>query len=246
MNPLLISALLTGGGALYNWKVQNDYQKGVNAENAKVMQMEQLARDAERQRQLGMEQIQAERVAKALMQANPETIAQTATEEAPESDIVRSAESYNLPVLTGQNEKSAVAGDIGKIVADALARSKGILKAQATLSAQDTGMRDTQDGLTRMASDIATVASNRRGSLAASQRETTIPAATVTPSSSPIGDLLLLAGMAYGGTNGKLGELFGKGASPMVAPGTARMVTPKAAAGSIFGGSISSGLPAIY
>lgn len=243
MNPMLIAALLTGGGSLLNWKIQNDAVKAQNAENQKAMAMERAAREAERMRQLDMEKMQAAEVAKALTKADPAEMASKieAEAEAPDNEFVASADMYNVPTLGGQKADSVVAGDIGKLVADALDRTKGMLKAQSVLSSQGTGIQGTQDALVRMASEIGTTASNRQGSANVARMETSIPAATVTPSSSPIGDLMMLGGMLYGGLGG-----FGAG-KPLMAPGTRAMVTPGMAAGNIFGAPLTgSTLPAIY
>lgn len=241
MNPFLIAALLSGAGSLYNWNIQNQAINAQNRENQKAMDMERAARDAERTRQRAYESTQAEAAARALMEADPAASAEAVTEvtDTPDNEFVRSAEDYNIPALQGQETDGPVATEIGRIVADALQRTKGILKAQSILSAQGTEMGGTNDALARMAADIANTGSARRGSLAVSNLETSVPAATVTPSSSPLGDLLMLGGMVYGA---KGGNLFGN--KPLAVPGMA--FGTRAAPGAVFGGAPSSGLPAIY
>lgn len=246
MAPWLVAALLSGGGALLNYKIQNDAIKAQNAENQRAMAIEAANREAERTRQLAMEKLQAQEVARALTGADP---AQRAAEieaqaEAPDNEFVHSAETYNIPTLQGQKGGTAVSGDIGRLVASALARTKDMLKAQSILSAQGVGAQGVQDDLMRMGSDISTIGGHRQGSMNVSRMETSIPAARVTPSSSPIGDLLMLGGQLYGG----FGGFGGFGGGPMVAPGTVGMVTPQAAAGSIFAAPSSGAfrLPAVY
>ena len=63
-----------------------------------------------------------------------------------------------------------------------------------------------------MGSNVATVGSNRQGSLNTSLFETNIPTPIVTPSDSLIGDLLLLGGMGLGGVAGK--SVGASGATP--------------------------------
>lgn len=205
----LISALLTGGGALINNKIQNDWIRETNAQNRKAMELERLARDVELTRQRDMEALQADTVARALVDANPANIATQAEESAndPDNKIVMAAEDYNIPTLTGQRTDGPVATEIGKMVADRLAETKDILRAQAVLTAQGTGMQGTQDGLIRMGSDLSTIGSNRRASAGVANLETNVPAADVYKSDSPLGDLLILGGKLFGGLNGDLGSL---------------------------------------
>lgn len=248
MNPLfLIPALMGGAGAYINSRIQNQAIAAQNAENQRAMAMERAARLAESERQAVMEQLQADAVAKALFKVDPGDTAKTVEAEAsdPDNAITVSAEEYNIPSLTGQSQTGVVAGEIGKLVADKLKQTKDILKAQATLSGQGTSLLGNQDALLRMAGDVQNVGRDRAGSLAASRLETSIPAARVTPSDSPIGDILMLGGQLLGGMGG-FGSLAG---GPLVAPGTASMVTPSMASGSIFGAPLaipSSGLPALY
>jgi len=246
MNPLLIAALLSGGGGLINWKIQNDAIAAQNAENDRAMQMERAAREAERARQMSMESLQAEEVTRALMEIDPSKTTGDVTEEVadPGNAFATAAESYNIPSLSGQLTEGGVANSIGKLIADKLQQTRGILKAQSTLSSQGSANQGSRDDLMRMAGVLQNIGSNRRGSLDASRLETSIPAARVTPSDSPIGDLLMLGGQLYGGMGG-----FGfGGSSPLVAKGTQAMVSPKLAARSIFGAplTVPSGLPAVY
>jgi len=238
MNPLLIAALLSGVGGLANWKIQDDAISAQNAENQRAMMREGEMRNAERLRQRNMETLQADEVARALLAADPAQTAEdvTADVEAPENAIVQAAADYNVPELQGQSADGPLAGDIGRLVADKLKQTRGILKGQATLSGQGSALQGTQDDLARMAGVLQNVGSDRRGSLAASRLETNVTPARVTPSSSPIGDLLMLGGQLYGGMGG-FGSLIGSNA-PLAASGTAGAlgVSPNIASAALFGG----------
>ena len=231
-------AAAVGGGAI-NSKIQNDAIGEQNRQNQIATQLQSDARNKENTRQKELEASQAEEVVRALFASDPESIAATAEAEAvdPTNDIVASADVLAAPELQGQLSGGEISEGIGKIVADAARKTKGILKAQSTLTSQGTGLSGIQDALTRMGSNVSTVNSNRRGSLGAARLETSLPAATVTPSSSILGDLLLLGGTAVsGGLGGGAGGLFKRGAPKM------------ANVGDVFGAPLlaASTLPAVY
>jgi hypothetical protein len=218
----LAAAALTGAGSLINNRIQNDAINEQNKQNQRAVDMQRRAADAERQRQLVMERLQADEVAKALMTAAPANVRQMAAAEAadPANETVRSAEEYNVPVLQGQRSDGEVAGNIGQIVQDRLKQTREMLTAQALLTAQGTGMQAGQDGITRMGSEISTVAGNRNRSLGVSQMEANVSPAEVTKSDSPLGDLMILGGKAYGAANGSMANL-----PPGINQGAARVAS---------------------
>jgi hypothetical protein len=240
MAPWLLAGLLTGGGALINNRIQNDAINEQNRQNQRAIQIERTAREAERARQAVMEQLQADQVAKALMAAAPQNVRQAAETAAadPGNEIVQSAEDYNIPALQGQRSEGEVAGNISRLVQDRLKQTREMLTAQAILTAQGTAMQGSQDAITRMGGEISTTGGNRSRSMGVAQMEGSVPAAEVTKSDNPLGDLMILAGKAYGGINGDFANLpegINKGAAqvaswfrPGLAPATS--VRPRARA----------------
>lgn len=218
LDPLtLIGTAATLGGSLINYNIQNDAIEAQNQQNQIAMEEERQARIAEEARQSEMEALQLEAVSRALFDASPEAlVSDTAEEEAviPVEEFQSIADTYNVPALQGQTGEGIVAGQIGQIVADAVNRTRGMLGAQGKLTAQNNAFSGAQDALTRSASEIQNIGSDRSGSIAVAQKETSIPAATVTPSSSPLGDLLLIGGKLGAGIGGRrsgagnVGDLF--------------------------------------
>lgn len=206
LDPITLAGLAaSGAGALYNSSVQNDYIAEVNNQNQIAMDMEREARMAEEARQAEMEKLQFEAVSRSLFDANPDQLVESVEEFAanPTNEFVTAADEYNVPVLQGQTGEGPVAESIGRIVADAAERTKGILQAQSKLSHQNTQMQGIQDSIIRTAGDVSNIGSDRRGSLNVAQLETFVPPAQVTPSDSILGDLLMLGGQAAAGYGGK-------------------------------------------
>lgn len=203
---LEIAALAaTAGGSALNAKMQNDAISEQNRQNQIAMQREREMRAQESVRQREFEQAQAEQVAKALFEAAPEKVIEKAevAAETPDSPINAAAEQYNVPVLTGQVQNEDVDESIGSTIMKATERTKKLLRNAALLSGQSAGMNDAAQSLGRMGSEIQTIGSNRRGSGNVARMETHVPAATVTPSSSILGDILMLGGQGLGGYAGK-------------------------------------------
>lgn len=225
--PALLSQAAPGiamslAGSAINANIANQAIKRQNQENQRAMDMERSAREAETQRQRAMEQEQADRVAKALTQTDTEAQSKRVAEEvaSPDNEIVNAVDAYNLMSLPGQ---IANGGEIGRIVSDAVKRTRDILKSAATLTAQDRAALGVQDELVRMGGDISNVGSRRQGSINVANMETRVPAATVTRSPSIIGDALLLAGQ---GLAGRAGQSAGFGAAPAyVRPTTLQFAT---------------------
>lgn len=232
----LLGIGLSGAGGYINSKIQNDFIQETNNQNKIAMERERTMRLEEDARQKAMEAMASEEVTRALFEADPASIAEKAEMDAadPENDIVNSLAEYNTPALQGQVQDGKVSETIGKIVADAARRTKGMLSAQSVLNSQNMGLRGVQSALTRLGSEINTIGSNRRGSLGASRLETFVPAATVTPGSSVLGDIFMLGGQAVAGRPRNASR--------------PRLPQRYARVGDVFGSPLTtaSNLPAIY
>jgi tRNA threonylcarbamoyladenosine modification (KEOPS) complex Cgi121 subunit len=192
-------------GAAINHSIQSQAVSEQNRQNQIAMQGERAAREAEAQRQLGWENEQAAAAAAALTQADPTRVAQASqqTVEAPNNAVVAMTDDYNVPALQGQTSNQNVAASIGNEIAGRAAQTREMLRSAAMLQAQGGQMNDVAQALFSMGSQVANTGSNRRGSMNAARLETTIPVAEVRPSSSPIGDLLMLGGQAMSGRAGQ-------------------------------------------
>ena len=233
----MISAAASGGGALINSNIQNQAIAETNNQNKIRMNIERDARNEESARQSAMEATSAEQVTQALLGANPEdVVAKVAAQAAdPTNQIVQSAEMHNTPVLQGQVQNADVTGAINEKVSGRLAKTKEMLKNMAIMSGQGTSTANIGDLIGRSGSEIQTIGSNRRGSLAASQLETSIPAAEVTKSKSMLGDLLMLAGAA-GGSYG--GQMAGAAGTPLFTNPFASQALPITSVGDIMAGGL--------
>jgi hypothetical protein len=206
LEPMMIASLAaTTAGSLYNANTQNNAISAQNSQNQQTLARERTMRDAEVSRQRAFEDAQAGEVTNALFEAAPERIAErgqaAAMDEA--SAINTAADTYNAPVLTGQVQNNDVNDSIGSTIANAVARTREMLRAASTLQGQGDGLADAAASLGRMGSQIQTIGSNRAGSSRVAMQETAVPTAQVTKSSSPIGDLLMLGGQLAGGMSGK-------------------------------------------
>lgn len=194
----------SAGGAALNAKMQNDAIDMQNQQNQRALALEGEARDAEALRQKQFEQQQADLVTQALFEAAPERIVEAgeAVAAAPDAPINAAVEDFGFTELPGQVQNSDVNDSVGGIIAKKTAQTRELLRNAATLSGQFDGLSSAADALGRMGSEVQTVGSNRRGSITTSGLETRIPTPTVTKSSSPVGDLLMLGGQAAGGIIG--------------------------------------------
>lgn len=203
---LEIAAVLasTAGSAL-NAKMQNDAIEEQNRQNQIAMQRERQARAEEVARQKAFEASQADEVANALFETAPEKIEKKAEElaDVPDNPITSAADTYNIPVLTGQVENQDVDENIGMTISKATERTRQMLRSAALLAGQGSGFNDAAQALGRMGSEVQTIGSNRRASGAVAGMETNVPAAVVSRSASPVGDLLMLGGSLGGGLIGK-------------------------------------------
>lgn len=236
INPLTIASIAaSAGGSMLNARAQNDAIAETNRQNQMATARTTQARNDETARQLAMERQQADTVSQALATVRPEAIAaRTDAAAGPTNEIANIMATYNVPTLQGQITSGETGEGIGRIVESGKSRMDGIMQAAARLTSQDAQLRGVQDVLTRMAGDITNVSSNRQGSMNASRLETSIPAASVTPSSTPLGDLLMLGGMLGGG-------LAGRGAGMKAPMSAVRSVAPaiRLPAGYV-------GLPGVY
>lgn len=193
---MLASLAASGAGSLYNASAQNKAIEANNRAQREQQAIQIRERDAEGVRQRAMEAEQAEAVTRALFEAAPEKIAATAQAEAvdPSNPIIAAAEEYNVPTLAGQVENRDVNETMGATINRALARTKEVLKNSAILTGQGTGFQGAEDALGRMGSEIGTIGSNRRASSGVANYAASAPAAQVTQSTNPLGDLLMLGG----------------------------------------------------
>ncbi|WP_288927295.1 hypothetical protein [uncultured Maritimibacter sp.] len=217
----VLPIMLSLGGSMVNYGIEKAYVEAQNRENHKVMQMEADARARETARQAGMEREQTARVNEGLDTVNPQNVKADAEAVAndPENAYVAAADEYNVPTLQGQITDGVTGQQIGTIVGEALDRTKKMLRAQSTLTAQDTSMAGSRDATMMMGSALNTLNSARRGSAAVAQQEANIPKANITKSQSILGDALMLAGKAVGG-------MAGKGAGFAMTPAPDRVFQP--------------------
>lgn len=206
LDPVTLAGIAASlGGSVINSNITNDAISEQNRQNQRTMEIERTAAEAERGRQRDFELSQAEAATRALFEADGGDIAESVEESAtaPTNEIANVPADYNTTTLQGQVQDGVVSDQIGRIIQDALTGTQGILGGQARISGQNSAFMNLRDKLMEMSSEIQNVGQARRGSLMANQLETSIPAATVTPSDSPIGDLLMLGGQALAGYGGQ-------------------------------------------
>jgi hypothetical protein len=206
INPLTIAGIAaSAGGAALNARMQNQAITEQNRQNQMALARERTARDAEVARQRAFELGQADLVTRALADAAPQQVQEQATQAAadPTNPVTLAQSEYNVPTLSGQIENQDVSEVVGRTLSDAAQRTRQMLTAAAIMGGQDRALTGANFGLGRMGSELQTIGSNRAGSMGASRLETSVPAATVTRSTSPIGDLLMLGGMALSGQAGQ-------------------------------------------
>lgn len=209
-DPMTMAAVAsTAGGAYYNGKTQANYVNAVNSANKQAYDVSRAAREAERARQDAHEARSGETFQETLATMDRGTAdANTADAAANFTDALNSTARPTAGeqgfLLPGQGESSVavkdwVAREANKAAGDAGRR----IAAMAKLSGMGT-TAGSRVGNMREAQDKIGVTNNlRRGSLGASQFEQNIPAATVTPGSTMIGDILSGVGMLAG--SGALG-----------------------------------------
>lgn len=214
LDPLTLAGIAASvGGSVMNNRMQNQAISEQNRQNQIAMDRERVARDEEVARQRAFETSQAEEATQALTTADPTRVAAESQRvmENPSNAVVAAADQYNVPTLTGQVANEDVRENIGQTIAGQTAKTRDMLRSAALLQAQGGQMNDVAQALFGMGSSVANIGSNRRGSMNAARMETSVPAATVQKSSSPIGDLLMLGGQALAG---KAGQRAGFGNTP--------------------------------
>lgn len=209
------STAATTGGAMYNADTQNNAIEAQNREDRKAAEIANVARQQEAEAQRGMERQQADEVGVALAEANPAQALLRAqqTVAAPENAITDPTAQYNAGPRPGQMENKDIEDASAGYKADSKARSNDIVKALAMLTALNGETSGINDALQRSGSDIQTIGLRRRTSMDANRLETSIPGASVTPSDSILGDVLMIGGQALGGAAGTM-------AGTAAAPGT--------------------------
>ncbi len=195
--------MAVGGGI--NAKINNEATSRQNQENQLSMDISRNARVAEDERQRAWELQQSTSAGDALNTADPAVRAEevAAAVADPTNEFANVAQDYNVPTLQGQIQGGSTAEAIGRIVNDALKRTKGMLTSASTLTSQGESANKVALAIGRMGGEIANVGSNRQGSINVANLETSLPAATVTPNASMIGDLLMLGGQLGAGVAGK-------------------------------------------
>lgn len=220
---ILASTAASAGGAFINNQIQNDAVERQNRENQRAAEQANLARSQEAARQMQLERQQADEVAKALTKANPETalMAAQTVAEAPTNEIATPV--YNEAVIDPVHNQ-VVARQAAPREVERRSATQERMDAMALLSALDGQFGLTGDAIQRAGSNIQTLGGYRQGSLNANAAETAYRPATVTPSSSMIGDLLLLGGQAGASmAGGMIGS--GDAASAIVGGGARRAAT---------------------
>jgi len=210
---MILPAALSVAGAVYNRNTQNAAIEEQNRQNARAMQIEAAAREAERVRQRAMEDEQVLAVNQALDKSDPSALKDVVAEAAasPDNEFVTQADEYNADALQGQTSTGEVKEAIGQIIGEQLARTREMLRNQSVLANQGVGFSGMQDAAVRMGSDVSSIGSNRRRSAGVAGMETSIPTATVTPSDSILGDILMIGGKAMAG--GMFGPIGGAAAN---------------------------------
>lgn len=199
---LAASTAASVGGGMINANIQNDAIQRQNEENRRAAEAANFAADQERMRQRAYEEQQVAEVAEALTKANPAKALVKATRRAEKSPVATDTGKYNATPTPPVQNKS-IEADAKKTGAKKAATTDKITEALAMLTAMGSEFGSISDAIGRSGSNIATIGSNRRGSMNASELETRPAAASVTPSDSILGDILLLGGQAGAGLAGR-------------------------------------------
>ena len=205
-DPLMLMSFASSAvGGLVNANIQKNTINEQNKQNRIAMDNSRAAREDEDARQKAWELEQSADVNTALAAVAPETRAADAAAAVadPANEFATVADDYNVPTLQGQIEGGSTTEAIGRIVSEKLNATKGMINAASMLTAQGVSAGDAAQAITQMGGNVANISSNRRGSGGVARLETAIPAATVTPSTSVLGDMLMLGGQLGAGIGGK-------------------------------------------
>lgn len=207
LEPIAL-AMMAGGsaasamGAKMNADTQNNAIVEQNRQNQMAADRANQAAEQERMQQRAYEDQQVAEVAEALTKANPAKALVRVRQEAKTGPVASDGGGYNAtPKAPVKNR--AIEADARKTGAKDAKRTDRMIEALAMLTAMGTDMSATNDTIQQSGSDISTLGGFRRGSLGVNQMETSIPAATVTPGDSMLGDLLMLSGQAGAGFGGQ-------------------------------------------
>ena len=220
----------SAGGAAYNANIQNDAVQAQDQADRQAMKIANRQAEAERVRQAALERESAAKVAEALTAADP-SLALVRARQVARSDMNPITSAGAEPAVKPQFENKVVSDATSGYEAESAARTREVTEALAMLAALGQGMTRSGSAIQLAGSGIDSVNSKRQGSMRVSQLETGIPSATVTPSDSIVGDMLLTAGEAGGRMTGArlnktglpdIGSIFtrkGKSTPPIFASG---------------------------
>lgn len=207
-------ALLSAGGQFYNSRSQAKAIARQQQADQDARDRSRLAQDAERMRQLRLEERSFAEQQRGVEQATPEALtAETNTEAAVRGDeAVAGLDDFTVSRLSGQSLDTDVGRAIGATVNAAAKTAQDRLRALARLGAGSAAFGNLGDTIQAGNARIGTINSGRRASAGVAQQEMNIPAARVTPSSSPLGDILTGVGsLVSAGAGGLSGSVDGLG-----------------------------------
>lgn len=198
------STAASAGGAALNVNAQNDAIRAQNEQDKRAQQISEQAAEAERVRQLGMEQQQTEAVSGALAEADPAKalLAAQAEAAAPANKITQASDTYTAAPVTTAFQNKDIDAQTAAATAERAASSDSMADALALLTGIGSQFAGANRAIGRSGSEIATIGGNRRGSAGVAQMEGRIPAAEVTANPGLLGDLLMIGGQAAGGMAG--------------------------------------------
>lgn len=211
IEPLALAALVggtaaSGIGAKMNSDAQNAAIEANNALQKQNVDAVNLAQIEETERQNAMEEEQMARITEALVDANPAAVRERVERmtRSPESPAPKPT-SYNRPQTTARSTYKnadvdrAAAGYVDKKAST----TEGIVDALERMTAFNTDFSTQSGNIAQIMSDNATTGLKRRGSANAHAMEARRVPGVATPSTSPIGDILILGGKAASGYGGK-------------------------------------------
>lgn len=204
-DPLLIGSIVaTTAGSAINANAQNRAAEAQIKANNDAQAAAIEAREAERKRQAALDDESFAEVRSAIEDVDPGARAELVAEEAADpTDSVQEAATRYAPLPRSTTDTGEVLGDAGKL-RDKADTTKAMIDALAVLNRQGVGSQGISDRFGRFRSNLATQGDEARRSMRVADYEAAVPAATVTPSNSPFGDILQVAGSVganIGGAN---------------------------------------------
>lgn len=199
MTIAIASTAATAGGTMLNRRTENQAIKAQNKANLEARRAEIDARNEEQQRQDRFADQQAAAVMDTLKVADPGTKVAEVQKIAETSPVAQQRDMLqDAPVPQAGVDREVAAG-VNQSVQSARKRIEAMAKL-AAFGGTMAGVGDTMQGA---GDQIANVNSFRRGSMDVSGLERSIPAPMISPSQSPMGDLLIAGGQigsVYGGS----------------------------------------------